>query len=72
MKTEILTQVIQLGMDAYMERAQKLIGRRTLEGKQTSVETIERLQVVMLHLIALSEDPMLSKSDLLTVLENLG
>jgi hypothetical protein len=72
MKTEILTQVIQLGMDAYMDRAQKLIGRRTLEGKQTSAETVERLQFVMLCLIALSDDPTLSKSDLLTALENLG
>jgi hypothetical protein len=72
MKTEILTQVIHLGMNAYVERAQSLVGRRTLEGKETSEETVERLRFVAVCLIALQSDSLLSKEDLVKALSNLG
>lgn len=50
-KTSILEEIISLGIDAYIDRANSFAGRRVLEGKATSNDTIERLQHVCNELI---------------------
>jgi hypothetical protein len=50
-KTNVLEEIISLGIDAYIDRANSFAGRRILEGKTTSSDTIERLKHVCNELI---------------------
>lgn len=50
-KTNILEEIISLGIDAYIDRANSFVGRRILKGKATSNDTIERLHHVCNALI---------------------
>jgi len=50
-KTNILETIIDLGIDAYLERITAFLGRRALEGKPTSDDTNKRLRDVYEELI---------------------
>ena len=78
-KTNILETIVSLGIDSYLERASSFAGRRVLEGKDTSSDTIERLKAVCDQLVDLRfQDPLRREfdgetlQDLIKRIESLG